>query len=79
MGELVGNVIIEIKTACKFEWEDGAHIIVPLMIEFDTKVVTEKIGVITWFKTGAESISAYNVGSQFDGWACINTMEAVFN
>jgi hypothetical protein len=38
-----------------------------------------KIGVITWFKMGTESISAYNVGPQFDGWVCIDTMEAVFN
>ena len=55
------------------------HIIVPLMIEFDTEVVTEKIGIITWFETGAESISAYNVGSRLDCWICIDTMEAVFN
>ncbi len=79
MGELVGDVIVEIKKACKFEWGDGMHIIVPLMIEFDTKVVTEKIGIITLFKTGAESISAYNVGSRLDCWICIDMMEAVFN
>jgi hypothetical protein len=79
VGELVGDVIVEIKTLCEFKWGDGTHIIVPLMIEFDTKVVTEKIGVITWFEMGAESISVYNVGSQFDGWVRIDTMEAVFN
>ncbi len=79
MGELVGDVIVKIKTACKFEWGDGAHIIVPLMIEFNTKVVMEKIGVITWFETGTESISAYNVGPRFDGWVLIDTMEAVFH
>jgi hypothetical protein len=52
VGEFVGDVIVKIKSACKFEWGDDAHIIVPLMLEFNTKVVMEKIGVITWFKMG---------------------------
>ncbi len=63
-GELVGDVIVKIKTASKFKWGDGVHIIVPLMIEFNTKVVVEKIGVVTWFKTGTQSIRAHNVGIQ---------------
>jgi hypothetical protein len=79
MGELVGDVIVEIETASEFKWGDGAHIIVPLMIEFNTKVVAEKIGVVTWFKTGTQSIRAHNVGSRFDDWVSINTMEAEFN
>ncbi len=79
MGELVGDVIVKIETASEFKWGDGTHIIVPLMIEFNTEVVAEKIGVVTWFKTGTQSIRAHNVGSRFDGWVCIDTMEAVFN
>ena len=79
MGELVGDVIVEIETASEFKWGDGKHIIVPLMIEFNTKVVAEKIEVVTWFKTGTQPIRAHNVGSRFDGWVRIDAMEAVFN
>ena len=79
VGEFVGDFIVEIETACKLEWGDRAHVIVPLVNEFDTKVVAEKIGVIACFKPGTEAISADNVGPWFDGWVNVDTMEAVFD